>query len=120
MEALPARWATVVLMATQGGTPLLERRHLRRQCVQCGLSAEAILATNGTLCPRCGCDLVSRPPKSYAEMEGLLEMEVAPAASDALVRVRSDAAAARWLLVLVAVAAVSIAAVLGALLLAGR
>lgn len=46
-------------------------------------------------------------------MEGLLELEVAPAASDALVRVRSDAAAARWLLVLVAVAAVSIAAVLG-------
>ena len=51
--------------------PALMRRHLRRRCVQCGLSADAIPASQPMECPRCGCDLAERPPRSYAQMEGL-------------------------------------------------
>ncbi len=29
-------------------------------------------------CPRCGLDLEERPPRSYAEMEGLLEVHEQP------------------------------------------
>lgn len=50
-----------------------------RRCCACGYGghfaqiqaerAEAI----GAHCPRCGCDFAVRPPRSYAEMEGLDE-----------------------------------------------
>ena len=101
--------------------PLLERRHTRRRCVQCGLAAEAIPASQLDECPRCGCDLRSRPPRSYADMEGLRELDgPSPAALDAMVRARAETAAARWLVVVCAVAVVSGGALLGALLAAAR
>ncbi len=48
-----------------------------RRCCACGycghfsqLGPERAKA-GGAHCPRCGCDFSSRPPRSYAEMEGL-------------------------------------------------
>ncbi len=47
----------------------------RRRCVQCGYDDEPF-QTEGPLswyfCDACGCDLYVRPPRSYAEMEGLV------------------------------------------------
>jgi len=46
--------------------------HVRR-CVACGSDDPSLedLRTDRCLC--CGCDLIDRPPRSYAEMEGLPE-----------------------------------------------
>ena len=108
-------------MALPREAPALVRRHVRRRCVQCGLSAEAIPASSLYECPRCGCDLAARPPRSYADMEGLRELDgPSPAALDAMVRARAEAAAARWLVVVCATAVVSGGALLGALLAAAR
>lgn len=48
----------------------IEPRHLAQRCVGCGLT---IRDTEIDGCPRCGIDFEERPPRSYAEMEGLLE-----------------------------------------------
>jgi len=48
-----------------------------RRCVACGYDGALL---NGSLierCPRCGCDLRSRPPRSYAEMEGFIGQSIA-------------------------------------------
>lgn len=108
-------------MALHRAAPLLERRHTRRRCVQCGLSVEAISATQVHECPRCGCDLQARPPRSYAEMEGLFELdEPSPAMVDAVARARADAAAARWLVVVGTVAVAAVATLVATLLAAAR
>ncbi len=49
----------------------------RRQCVACGYSGRFVDRTNQPHCPRCSCDFAVRPPRSYAEMEGLGEPEMA-------------------------------------------
>lgn len=106
-------------MSVHRAPPILERRHLRRRCVGCGLAAEAINAGSIDECPRCGCDLSARPPRSYAEMEGLFELDAAEVPEPAaLARARADAAAARWLLVVGAVAVAGAGTLAGALLLA--
>ena len=106
-------------MSVHRAPPILERRHLRRRCVGCGLAAEAINAGSIDECPRCGCDLSARPPRSYAEMEGLFELDAAEVPDPAaLARARADAAAARWLLVVGAVAVAGAGTLAGALLLA--
>lgn len=50
----------------------------RRQCVACGYSGRFVDRENQTHCPRCACDFAVRPPKSYAEMEGLDQLERRP------------------------------------------
>lgn len=48
-----------------------------RRCLACGYSGRFAQASahdiqaHGGHCPRCGCDFTLRPPRSYAEMEGL-------------------------------------------------
>ena len=118
--ALRGSGATVDAMSLHREVPVLGRRHLRRRCVQCGLAADAINATCGDECPRCGCDLSARPPRSYAEMEGLFDLPPDPVAEDARLRARADAAAARWLLVVGSVAAGSVCVLVGAMSLAAR
>jgi len=45
-------------------------RHTVPRCVRCGL----VIRTAGLdACPRCSTDFDERPPRSYADMEGLLE-----------------------------------------------
>jgi len=106
-------------MSVHREIPVLERRHLRRRCVQCGLSADAISSTSADACPRCGCDLSRRPPRSYAEMEGLFDLPVETGAVDAVARARWDAAAARWLLVVGGAAVLAVAALVVTMMLAG-
>ncbi len=49
----------------------VDRRLFERCCVQCGISVER--GGGGFLqCNECGCDFHHRPPRSYAEMEGLV------------------------------------------------
>jgi len=44
----------------------------QRRCVGCGLRAELRVTEGGAeRCPRCGVDWSVRPPRSYAELEGL-------------------------------------------------
>lgn len=56
----------------------IDRRMLTRKCVCCGFDGAAInrppppTPETPHRCPRCACDLNARPPRSYAEMEGLL------------------------------------------------
>lgn len=51
------------------------RRLLARRCVSCGCDDDMLSTPAGLTaeyCPRCGCDFHERPPRSYAEMEGLI------------------------------------------------
>jgi hypothetical protein len=47
----------------------------QRQCVACGYAGRFVDRPGQTHCPRCTCDFGERPPKSYAEMEGIDELE---------------------------------------------
>lgn len=38
----------------------------------CGYDGALLRNGEAERCPRCACDLISRPPRSYAEMEGLI------------------------------------------------
>lgn len=49
-------------------------------------------------CRGCGCDFEERPPRSYADLEGLVEMAAAPRA-DAFEEWRATRAIERWLLI---------------------
>lgn len=60
-----------------GKLKTIDHRLLTRRCVRCGydgiLSRDHVRPHLGSRrCPRCDCDLSERPPRSYAEMEGLL------------------------------------------------
>lgn len=106
------------MRAVHRTTIAVPHRHARRRCVGCGLAADAITATQVHECPRCGCDLQARPPRSYAEMEGLDALPAQDPPADALAAARTDAAATRWLVVVGAIALAALAAVVVPLLLA--
>lgn len=44
-----------------------------RRCLDCGYDGALLRAGQAPQCPRCGCDLIKRPARSYAEMEGLVD-----------------------------------------------
>jgi hypothetical protein len=50
----------------------LDSRLLTLRCVCCGYEGSLLRDGQARHCARCGCDLRERPPRSYAEMEGLL------------------------------------------------
>jgi hypothetical protein len=86
------------------------RQLLARRCVRCGYDGVTprgivLLETFTTsveimpeCCPSCGCDFGERPPRSYAEMEGLLGRPFA-ADFDASCRTQRDESSLiqRWL-----------------------
>lgn len=56
--------------------PALSRRLTRRTCLVCGHQGRRLQGPAGltaTRCPHCNADLYARPPRSYAEMEGLVD-----------------------------------------------
>jgi hypothetical protein len=55
-----------------GHVRTIDHRMLTRRCVACGYEGRSLLKPGLERCPRCSCDLRSRPPRSYAEMEGLV------------------------------------------------
>ncbi len=88
------------------------RSHLFvKRCVACGY--ECRMLDHTAACLRCGCDLVERPPRSYAEMEGIVDL--APQARspremresrwldqpDSLPAMESNQTIKRWLLFLI-------------------
>ncbi len=57
--------------------PALSRRLTRRTCLVCGHQGRRLQGPTGltaTRCPHCNADLYARPPRSYAEMEGLVDV----------------------------------------------
>lgn len=65
------------------GSPTAVRLQ-RRMCLSCGFDGASIQSDSrehGWQCPRCNADLYARPPRSYAELEGLNEPETPPAAA---------------------------------------
>lgn len=47
-------------------------RHAQRLCLSCGYRGPELQGDSGVfVCPSCGTDLYARPPRSYAELEGL-------------------------------------------------
>jgi hypothetical protein len=59
-------------MATKIDT--IPPRHFVRRCMACGYDGPGIHAGQSTHCALCGCDLSARPPRSYAELEGFVEL----------------------------------------------
>jgi hypothetical protein len=57
-------------MATKIDT--IPPRLLVRRCMSCGYDGPAIRAPHATHCALCNCDLIIRPPRSYAELEGFV------------------------------------------------
>jgi hypothetical protein len=74
----------------------LSRLH-QRQCVACGYAGRFVDRPGQTHCPRCTCDFGERPPKSYAEMEGIDQLE--PSASRRMLLSASEPPAREWRLV---------------------
>lgn len=90
----------------------LSRLH-QRQCVACGYAGRFVERPGQTHCPRCSCDFIERPPKSYAEMEGIDQLEPR-AARLARAQVQEPPArewrlVERWLLFLFGMVSVGIA-----------
>jgi hypothetical protein len=94
-----------------GNLRTVDRWLLTRRCVRCGYDgamlnrrpeprASAIHVM--PRCPRCGCDLTQRPPRSYAEMEGLLGMPAEAEDDEEIVeqQQRGERLVHRWLAVL--------------------
>ncbi|MCA9312282.1 MAG: hypothetical protein KDA21_13795 [Phycisphaerales bacterium] len=57
----------------------LPSRLTKKTCLSCGYHGRALQGERGLSvyqCPACDADLYARPPRSYAEMEGLLESDV--------------------------------------------
>ena len=77
-------------------TSTIQARHLARRCVQCGAAHLASAVQHE--CVHCGCDLAERPPRSYAEMEGLVEVAARAPIEDPFTSWRRAATFERWLL----------------------
>lgn len=69
----------------------------RRQCVACGYAGRFVDRPSQPTCPRCACDFATRPPRSYAEMEGFEEAGVPIIPRSA--RIAGDPVAGEWRLV---------------------
>jgi len=53
------------------------KRMLAKACLTCGYRGASIQGRRRALrCPGCGADLYSRPPRSYAELEGFVPESV--------------------------------------------
>jgi predicted RNA-binding Zn-ribbon protein involved in translation (DUF1610 family) len=58
--------------------PAITAEQARKKCLACGFDGRALQGERGRLtfeCPSCGADLYARPPRSYAELEGLVEAD---------------------------------------------
>jgi hypothetical protein len=47
------------------------------RCVACGAEAVRVIREGGSCCDRCGCLFDERPPRSYADLEGLTATHLA-------------------------------------------
>lgn len=67
---------------TRVGSPIPVRLS-RRMCLSCGYDGAVIQSDHresGWLCPHCHADLYARPPRSYADLEGLDDTVTSPRA----------------------------------------
>jgi hypothetical protein len=78
-------------------TASIQHRHLVPRCLDCGREQDA--RRTPETCTGCGADLQDRPPRSYAEMEGLVELELPACQPDPFVRWRQRVTLERWILV---------------------
>ena len=52
---------------------LVEAAALEQRCLSCGIPVDSH-PSSIEACHHCGCDFLDRPPRSYAEMEGIEEV----------------------------------------------
>lgn len=76
----------------------IQTRLLRRRCVSCGYDGTLLRNGVAECCPRCACDLLARPPRSYAEMEGLIGQPIRVQPGQPPVVRRDSRQIERWLL----------------------
>jgi len=80
-----------------------------RRCVACGYAGRFAIATSDGTCPSCGCDFRARPPRTYAEMEGIVPVVSRREARQRL-RDSENRLVERWIAVLFAGAVLFVAA----------
>ena len=75
----------------------VEATSLMRRCLSCGIPVDADPTTT-VECHHCGCDFLDRPPRSYAEMEGIEDaVEAVSPTVQAWVSWREQVLVERWL-----------------------
>ena len=78
--------------------PRLERgsgqRLLTKACLACGYRGPSLQGrARAVRCPSCGADLYSRPPRSYAELEGFVPMTER---AEGAYEIEEEAGETRW------------------------
>jgi hypothetical protein len=92
--------ATFVAMA--GRTRTRATRWTEPRCLGCGAPADQALRELLDACHECGCDFSLRPPRSYAELEGLTPLDLGAAAAERRRRPRWSLSGVLFILVLAA------------------
>ncbi len=95
-----------------GNTRTRAIRWTEPRCLECGETADHALRELVPHCETCGCDFHARPPRSYAELEGLTPLDIGAAAERR--RGRSRWTASGVLFVVAVVAFVALTAALDA------
>lgn len=79
--ALGARGGTIATMSSRAPIPAYLSD---RCCLTCGFRGRELQGRRGLerlVCPQCRQDFYARPPRTYAEMEGLAEPVASPSAT---------------------------------------
>jgi hypothetical protein len=67
---------------------------LTKACLACGYRGPSLQGrTRAVRCPSCGADLYSRPPRSYAELEGFVPMSEG---AEGVYETEDEAGESRW------------------------
>ena len=98
-------YATFDVMA--GRTSTRSTRWTEPRCLGCGALADQAFRELLDACHECGCDFSRRPPRSYAELEGLTPLDLGAAAEQRRRRPRWSLSGVLFLLVLAALVALA-------------
>lgn len=90
-----------------GRTRTRATRWTEPRCLGCGAPADHALRELLDACHECGCDFSARPPRSYAELEGLTPLDLGAAAAERRRRPSWTLAGVLSLLVLAALVAIA-------------
>jgi hypothetical protein len=90
-----------------GRTRTRETRWTEPKCLGCGAPADEALRDLIDACHECGCDFSIRPPRSYAELEGLTPLDLGAAVANRRRRPRWSASGILFIVVLAALVALA-------------
>lgn len=75
-DGIAAAWCYLA-ETMSGSTGEAVFRWTSPRCVACGAEAVRAIREGGSSCDRCGCAFDERPPRSYADLEGLTASHLA-------------------------------------------